>query len=176
MRQALIAWLAFALIGSISVDHPGASTSIDVVGVETPFGTSAPGSSVGSNATNASASVAGTLVAATTTLWYLNNTNATGAYYARLTEYSATGVPNLVSFTLGINNGTSTPEVTGALGALTQTSGPYVRLEPASTNTIYVTQAVTALSSGARVDVVVDLSDDAQESATLRTFATVTLT
>lgn len=161
--SALAAWL---LVGSITLTHAGGAGEVLPQPVETPFGRLASGTTVGLNMTNASGSVMGSLVGTTTNVWYLNNTNATSSYLARIDLTSSTGVSNLVNLVVGIDNGTKTAQVTGALGSLTQTGGSYVTLPPGSTNRIYVTQSVSLVGPDAVLELNVTIADDAAESAT----------
>lgn len=169
LAAALLALVACATVarGGIVLVHSGSSGFFDVVEVEVPFGRLAPGSTVGANSTNASVSVGAALLSTTTDALYLNNTNATGAYYARLVAYSTSGIANLVTLEIGIDNGTRTEQVVASLGSLTQSSGSYVKLEPGSTNTIYVTNAVTSLLAA---DSVIRLDVYAAESESGGTF------
>ena len=168
--------LALLLVGSITFTYQSAAPTLDVRAVEVPFGTRAAGASVGANATQGSVSVAGGVLATTTNLLYLNNTNASAAWFAKLTLSSSTGVSNVVALTIGIDNGTSTPQITATLGSLSQTAGPYVRLPPASTNRVYVTQSVTAPGAASSFTFTVTAADDAAESAYVNTTATLSIT
>lgn len=145
--RTLGALLACALlVGVIGLIYPAGTHSGTAQEVEVRFGALTAGSSAGANDSDASAAVAGSLLSSRTDMLYLNNTNATGAWYAKIASVGESGLASIVSLTVGIDNGTaSTPQVVGALGELTQQEGPYVRLEPASTNRIYLTQAVTSL-------------------------------
>jgi hypothetical protein len=107
----------------------------------------------------------------------LNNENATGAHYARLILASSSGIGNLGTLEVGINNGTGLiAQVAGTLGGLTSTTGPLVRLEPGSTNTIYVTQSVSVLGLTSGVTLDVRVADDPDERAYVTTRATITIT
>lgn len=167
----------FVTTGSIRLTHTSSLTHAPVT-VEVPFGRLAPGSSVGVNATNASASVAASSVATTTDLLYLNNTNATAPAFAKLVLTGSSGLANVVSLSIGIHNGTSgVGQVTGSFGSITQSGGSYVRLEPASVNRIYVTDAVTLLGySGSTFQLDVYAADATNESAYVKTRALVSLT
>lgn len=146
MTRAAGVLLAFALVGSITLSYPAGTHAMTPQVVEVRFGPLVAGSSAGANYSDASASVAGALVTLATDMLYLNNTNATGVWYVRLVSVSTAGIASIVSLDVGIDNGTaSTSQIVGSLGVLTQTEGSYVRLEPASTNRIYLTQAVTSL-------------------------------
>lgn len=150
--------MAIALAAGVLQTLPlSGEMSVDPEGTEVPFGRLVSGSSVGSNATNATASLDGATLLTTTSMLYLNNTNATGAWYAKIVLTSSSGVSNLVNMRVGIDNGTATDQVVALLGSLTQSSGSYVRLAPGSTNTIYLTNLVTnpALTSTLRMDVYV---------------------
>lgn len=168
--------MAHALVGSIQVVTTATPATIEPTPAEALFGAYAPGSTVGANATNGSASVASALITATTQMLYLNNTNATGIYYAKLILTSSSGLDGITSMTVGINNGTSTPQITAALSAITDPSGDYVRLEPSSTNTIYLTQLATITQTTTNLDIEVYLADDLAESAyyTMRARLTIT--
>ena len=169
--------LAFALVGSIALSSTSGTSSTTVGQVEVRLGALASGSSGGANGTAGTASVTGTILSATTNLLYLNNTNATGVWLAELNVASSSGVANLPTLTIGIDNGTAqVAQVTGALGVLTKTTGTYVRLEPASANKIYVTAAVTTLGLASSVTVTVRASVDAGESAYVDTTATIGVT
>lgn len=178
-RAKVLLWSALsalALVGSITLVHDAASGSLVGRSVETPLGRLASGSAVGVNATNATASIAGTLLTGTTNVWWLNNTNASGAYHAKIDVVSSSGVANLALLRVGIDNGTQTDQVLAAAGALTQTGGAYVQLPAASSNRIYATQAVLSLGSPSQLVLRVTLSDDVAESATVEMRATLSLT
>lgn len=136
---------------------------VDPEATEVPFGALAPGSSAGTNATNATASLAGTTLLTTTELLYLNNTNATGVWYAKIVLTSSSGISNLLNMRVGIDNGTATDQVIALLGSLTQTSGVYVQLPAASTNTIYVTTLVTNPALTSTLDMDVQVTSDPSE-------------
>lgn len=172
---ALALAVSIATVGSITVltAGPGATTIIEAV--EVPLAPLASGSTVGLNATNGSVSLANSLLLVSANAFYLNNTNATGAYYAKLALLSSSGVGNVVALSIGIDNGTQTDQITGSLGALTQSSGPYVRLEPGSTNMIYVSQDVVSLLGTTTLQFEVRLSDDEAESAFYTMRATASL-
>lgn len=176
--KALAAFpLAFALIGSIALTHSPGTTSASMSAVEVGLGALASGSTGGANRTEGVASLVGSLVSLRTDVLYLNNTNTTGIWYARLASAGTTGISNIVSVTVGIDNGTaSSAQVTGALGALTQTTGTAVRLEPASANVVYVTQAVSVLGPDTAIALEIVVSDATDEEATFTTNANVTIT
>lgn len=165
---------ALLLMGNIQVAHTS-SGLFDPLPVEVPFGRLEPGASVGANATNASASLAGTLVATTADVLYLNNTNATAPVYARLEVVATTGLGALTSLVVGIDNGTRAPQISGGLGTLTQSTGALVRLAPGSTNRLYVTQAVAAPGSTGTVTFRVIVADDPAEKAYVATRGRVTI-
>lgn len=175
----LLAGLAAALVltGSITLSHEG-SLAFSPVEVEAPLGRLASGSGIGLNATNGSASVAGALVATTTDLLYLNNTNATSPVWAKLVLTSSSGTSGLLSLAVGIRNasGSEAGQVLGSAGSITQTSGSYLRLEPASTNRIYVTQAVPVVFSGSSLSMDLLVADDTSESAFVRSKVVVGIT
>lgn len=176
MMRAPLA-LAFLLVGSIALAAQSTAPAVAPEEVEVRMAPLAAGSSAGQNFSDASASVAGVLISARTNVLWLNNTNATGAWYVRLEAVGATGITNLASVTVGVDNGTaSVAQVTGTLGALTQTTGAYVRLEPASANRIYLTQAVSLLGQGATIPLKVYAADDATGAAYVATDARLTIT
>lgn len=178
MNRVAIVCLSFTFVGSITLTYPAGTHTMSSDLVEVRFGPLVEGSSAGANFSEASAAIAGSLVSLNTSVLYLNNTNATGVWYARLATVSISGVGSIVSLTVGISNGTdSVPQVVGALGALSQTEGPYVRLEPGSTNQIYVTQAVTSLlAPETRLTLDVYAADTPSGSAYVITNANLTLT
>lgn len=169
---------AALLVGAITLTYPAGTQSATALEVEVRFGPLVAGSSAGQNASDASASVAGSLLSLRTNMLYLNNTNATGAWYVKIASASTSGLANVVSVTVGIDNGTAdTAQVVGALGALTQTEGAYTRLEPASANRIYLTQAVSSLLAPDTVLALdVHASDSATGDAYVITNANLTLT
>ena len=174
LATALLAGLL--LTGSITLTHSG-SLTLSPATTHAPMGRLAAGSSVGSNATNGSASVAGALVATTTDLLYLNNTDGSNAVYARLVLTSNSALTGVTSLSVGIKNGTSqTAQVNGAAGSITQSSGSYVRLEPGSSNRIYVTQTVSVIFSGATLNMDLIVADDTAESAFARSKVVVSIT
>ena len=151
--------------GGIALAHPS-GLPLAPAPVAAPFGRLAAGSAVGLNATNGSASVAGALLTATTDVLYVNNTDPVRPVFARLVLASSSGLAGLLDLQVGIQNASGrTPQVTSTSGSVTQSSGSYVRLEPASTNRIYVTQTAALLFSGATVSMDMHVADDAAESA-----------
>lgn len=177
MKGALAVLVAWALMGSITLTYASGTTSAATQLVEVRLGALAAGSAASSDHAEGTASVAGVLVSARTNLLYLNNTNATGAWYVKIAQVSTSGISNVVSLAVGIDNGTaSTPQVTGALGALTQTEGSYVRLEPASTNRIYVTQAVSLVGPDTALALDIYAADTAAADAYVITNANLTIT
>lgn len=178
-RAAILALLvSLPFTGSVSVRHADSTGGFTPSATEVPFGVLAAGTSVGTAATNATASLAGALVSTRTDLFYLNNTSATGAYWAKIVLTSSSGLSSaLVALEIGIDNGTaSTSQVAATLGSITQSSGAYVRLPPASTNRIYVVHTVTVLFGTGVFGLDVYAADDASESAVVRTRAALTLT
>lgn len=169
--------VVFALVGSITLTYPSATPSSDVREVEVRMGPLASGSSVTGNHTEGSASTGGSLISVRTDMLYLNNTNASGAWYARIDAVGSTGIANLVYLAIGIDNGTaSVAQVTSALGVLTQTTGTYVRLEPASANVIYLTQAVSFVGPDSSFTLDVVASDGTNDPAYVITNANLTVT
>lgn len=165
------------LVGSlILVDHwSGFETDPDPV--EVAFGVLAAGSTVGVNATNATASVLGSLISLSTDVLWLNNTNATAPWYARFDLVGSTGVANLALLEVGIHNGTlPQPQVTALLGVITQTSGAMVRLEPASANKIYVLQAVSTLGLQSELTLEVWSSQHQNLTSAVQTAAVLSVT
>lgn len=177
MKASAALLTAFALVGSITLTHAPGTTSASLSLVEVALGALASGSTGGANGTEGVASLEGSLVLLRKDVLYLNNTNATGVWYVRLASAGTSGISNIVSLEIGVDNGTSTSaQVTGALGALTQTTGTSVRLEPASANVIYVAQAVSGLGPDTAIALEVIASDTSDEEATLTTNANVTIT
>lgn len=174
MRAAPVLLAALLLTGSITLAHGPSGGSVTPRAAEVTFGALAPGSSAGPNSTNGSASVAGALLSTTTHVLYLNNTNATGAWFARLEVVDSSGLAGLSTLQVGIRNGTASVEqVASSLGTLTKRTGPLVRLEPGSANRIYVTQAVAGLATPATVWLDVVAADGADEAATVVTKARI---
>jgi hypothetical protein len=101
--------LALALVGSLQLTHGDSTPTLQPSAAEVAFGRLAAGSTVGANATNASAAIAGAVTLETTqNLLYLNNTNASGAYHVRLVSTQATGLTGATTLNVGIHNGTAT--------------------------------------------------------------------
>lgn len=167
-RLAPLLGLGLLLTGSITLQHESAVTQSPSM-VHAPMGPLAAGSSAGLNGTNGSASVVGSLVSATTSVLYVNNTDATAAVYAKLVLTSSSGTSGLTALSIGIHNGSATAtQVAGSAGSMTQTSGSYVRLEPASANRIVVTQTVGVLFTGSTLQMDLLVADDLSESAFVR--------
>ncbi len=179
MRRLLLLGLALALIpsasGALTLLHTESSGNFRPVEVEVPFGQHVAGSTLGANQTNASVSIAGSLLETTTDILYINNTNATGAHHARLEVIDTTNLANLDLLKLGIDNGTTTDQIVIETGTVLDSDGTYVKLEPGSTNTIYVTQSLSALTTTS-IAFYVYSADDPQESAFVKTRAELTLT
>lgn len=173
----LAAWLAAHLTGSITVTTQEATATTLVEEGEVRFGALASGSSVGTNETNASASVNGALISTTTNLWYFNNTNASAAYYAKIVLLNNPSFTDVSALTIGIDNGSaSTAQITASLGSLTGSSGAYVRLEPASTVRIYATHMVGLTFGSTTLNMEVYVADSASEEAYYTVRASFSLT
>ncbi len=157
---------AHVFVGSIQVVHQPATGSVGVSEVEVRLGHLAPASSTGVNSSTMSATLSGTLTPTTTDVVYVNNTNPAAPFYARLESTGTTGIGNILDLVIGIDNGTAqADQITASLGAVTSTGGAYIRLEPASVNTLYVARTVNAFFSGATVAFDIYVSDDTAESA-----------
>jgi len=168
---------ALLLVGSLQLTHDASTPALQPATAQARFAPLAAGSTAGANATNASATVAGAvLVASTQDLLWLNNTNATGAYWVRLVSTSATGLAGATTLRLGVDNGTATDQVVVSNGLLTQSSGAYVRLPPASANRVYATTLVAALYGTGVLALDVYVADDPAESAFYVMRAVVTVT
>lgn len=174
--KAIALAVGLLTVGSITLDYAPGSSATDTFEAEVRLGALATGSSGGMNGTEGSASVVGSLVSVTTDVLYLNNTNSTGAWTVRLASVSTSGLGSVLALEIGIDNGTRTPQVTGSLGALTQTTGSHVRLEPGSANRIYVTHTVSTLVGSSAVAMRLYAADDASESAYVVTTMNLTLT
>ncbi len=169
--------LLAAANGTIQLVHEPAAGTFDVSEVEVPLGHLAQGSTTGANDTAGVVVIAGSVIGKTTQSFYLNNTNASGAYHARITATDTAGLGQIIALSVGIDNGTSTTDqVVVSQGTLTQTAGAYVRLEPSSTNTIYVTQTVTVLHGTSTMDLDIRVADDETEAAYVGMTAVLTLT
>ena len=168
---------ALLLVGSLQLTHEASTPGLSPAAAEVRFAPSAPGSSAGANATNASATVAGAVVLASTQdiLW-LNNTNATGAYWVRLVATSVSGVAGATTLALGVNNGTPTDQVVVTNGALTQSGGAYVQVAPSSANRVYATSLVPLAFGTGVLTFDAYVADDAAESAYYVMRGTVTVT
>lgn len=163
--------------GGIQLEHTTSAPSLDVATVEVPFGKLATGSTVGANATNASASIsAGVVVTSTANAFYLNNTNASAAWYVKIVYVASSGIAQLTTGNLGVNNGTSVDHVIISSGDVTQPSGSYQRLEPASTNRLYVKSLEGVFFGGATIDFDVYASDTPTGASSLVSKGRITLT
>lgn len=158
----------------ITLVHAPASGTFDPVAVEVPFGRIISGSSIGANNTNASVAIAATLLQTSTDILYLNNTNATSPYFVRFELVGTDNLGLLDLVRVGIDNGTTTDQIIIELGVIIDDDGTLVRLEPASTNTVYVTRSI-ALGTGG-VTFWVYAADDASQSTYVKTRASVELT
>lgn len=180
MNRLLVLVLGVALVpvasGTLTLLHTESTGTFEPIEVEVPFAPHGEGGTMGANNTNASVSIAGTLLQTTTDILYINNTNTTGAHWARLEVADTTNLANLDLLKLGIDNGTTTTDqIIIEVGSLTDADGTYVKLEPGSTNTIYVTQSLSSLTTSG-VTFWVYSADDTQESAFVKTRAQLTLT
>lgn len=170
MNRAFLVLVVVALVVATGVTYPytvASTTVADTEDVEVAFGIAIEGVTIGANATNASVTLARSTVLLTTNALWLNNTNATGAYYARVSLHASSGLdPLLTLLEVGIDNGTLHPQVTTVVGVLGLTSGEYVKLEPGSTNRIYVTQLFASTAGLApSFGMTVTLADEANASA-----------
>lgn len=165
------------LTGNITLVTTSATAEVAPTTGEVTFGALVAGSTVGANATNASASVNGALTSTTTHLWYFNNTNASTPYHVKLVLLNTPGVTSITSLTIGIDNGTSNvAQVTTSLGSLTKTDGNYVRIDPGATVRIYATHLVGLTFSSAQFQLEAYVADDTSESAVAKMRATFDLT
>jgi hypothetical protein len=109
-------------------------------------------------------------------LW-LNNTNASGPWLVKLILVSSSGVTNLASLAVGIDNGTaSTDQVVGLVGAITQDTGAYVRLDANTAGKIYLTQAVSVLAQTSSLAIEIQATDSSDEPAYITTYANLSVT
>lgn len=180
MRRLLLLGLALALIpsasGALTLLHTESTGGFEPIEVEVPFAPHGAGSTMGANDTNASVSISGTLLETTTDILYINNTNTSGSHWARLEIVEAPSLLNIDFLKLGIDNGTTTTDqIIIQTGTLTDTDGTYVKLEPGSTNTIYVTQSLSSLTTISTTFWMYS-ADDPEESAFVKTRAELTLT
>jgi hypothetical protein len=165
--------------GGITV-APGTSTpALAVSTVDVPFGKLVSGSSVGSNATNASGSAAAAVaLAGSTDYFYINNT-ATSPSYVKIVETTATaGISALATMNIGVRNstGVAVEHVKLSSGSFTQTSGSYQRLEPSSTNYLYVRSLEGVLFGSATIGFDLYASDTSSGASFALSKGTVTLT
>lgn len=139
--------LAALLVGSIfRYDLVVSSFSTEPGLVELRLAPLGAGAVAGTDGTNGTVSLTGTLALTTTDLFWINNTNASAPWYVKLELTSSSGVANLAAATLGVNNGTAnSAQVTALLGSLTQTSGSYARIDPGASGRVYLSQVVSAL-------------------------------
>jgi len=177
--MAITASLATAtiLIGSILLDYSQTAPQVDPEEVEVGFAPLAAESTAGTNQTNATANVVGSLVGNDVDALSLNNTNATSPWFVKLTLTSSNGLLDITSAAVGIDNGTATSDqIVITLASVSQSEGTYVRLEPASTNTIYATTLVGGLFAGATLDMDVRIAEATNESAYYDMKASISLT
>lgn len=79
--------------------------------MEVALGPLAAGSTAGTNSTNGTVSVLGSLLSLTTNAWTLENTNGTGTYVVRLAVRSTSSIANLALLKIGVDNGTTTDQI-----------------------------------------------------------------
>lgn len=179
MRRWTLAAVLVLLVplasASIVLVHDTSRGDFTPVEPEVPFGATPATTSVGTNATNGTASVTGSLTQTSTDVFYINNTNQTGVHHAKLELVSTENSGLLDLLEVGIDNGTETTQIQIDLGSVTSSEGSYVRLEPGSTNTIFVTSSLSSLTADPKVVFWMYSADDATESAYVKTRATVTL-
>lgn len=175
MRRGLAFLLGALFVGSITMTHDAGAPMLSAEAPLVVFGALAAGSSGGLNGSAATVSVATTLLATTTNALWINNTD-TSTWYARLNATSYSGLTSITSLTIGIDNGTKTAQVTGALGSLSQTGGAYVALPAGSSNKLYVTQVASLLGTTSSVQLDLYASDATDDVAYVVTHATLTLT
>lgn len=178
MRLRLLAAMLVAhlLIGSVFVPSVLSQVDASPVDVEVRLGRLASGSTVASDGTNATASVVGSVGLLTTHVLYLNNTNATGTWYAKLSLAGNGSLGNLRLARIGINNGVATDQIVVFNGAVTQTAGAYVALAPGSVNRVFVSDRVVSLGVGTSFDVTVSLTQETNETTLVRYPMTLSLT
>lgn len=177
MNRLLGVFMASLFVtGSITLTRDPSQGALQPRRVEVGMGPLVSGVTVDADGANASVSMVGSKTLRTVNVLWLNNTNASGAWFVRLQSNGTTGLANLVALTIGIDNGTKTNQVSVSTGLLTLSTGPLVRLPAASANRIYVTLDVSAtgLASEVRFDVIA--ADDATEAATVVTKGRVAVT
>ena len=170
MSRRIVSLVA-VLVLAMGITYPfstGSSLTHDSSNVEVPFGIHDAGvTSIGANATNASVTLTRSTTLTTTNVLYLNNTNASAPYYAKITLYASSGAVNRITTgVFGISNGVANPQVVISSGTITQSSGSYVTLAPSSTNRIYVTQQFANTGgTDPTFSMIVTLADETNESA-----------
>lgn len=148
---------------TLSVQHPTSSPSVSVSAADIAFGQLAAGSTVGANATNGSASVAGRVaISGTDNVLYVNNTASSPSYVKAVYTSGTAGLSSLSTFNIGVNNGTaSLDQIKIASGSVTQASGSYHRIEPSTTARLYATTLEGVLFSSGTATFDVYVSDTA---------------
>lgn len=162
--------------GGILVTHAGSAPALGVSTVQVPIGKLATGSAVGANATNGTASInAPTLLVSDQDALYLNNT-AGSPWWVKLVHVASSSISDLSTANIGVNNGTLVEHVRISGGAVTQSGGDLQRLEPSSTNRVYVRSLEGLLFDGATIDLDIYASPDATGDSYLLSKARITLT
>lgn len=164
--------------GGLALDHTPTAPALRVHQVTVPFRPLLAGSSVGANSTNATLSVnAPTILQSTQNALWVNNTHGTAASFVRLVHVGSSSTSDVSVGRIGIDNGTTSADhVIFASGSLTQPSGAWQRLAPASANRLYVTSLEGLLFDGATVEIDMYVSDTAAGSSYVLTKARFTLT
>lgn len=165
------------VVGAITMRHANAAPLLSASAPIVAMGPLAPGSTGGVNGSAGQANLSAfvsSVTSTTTHVLYLNNTGAS-TWYARLALASSTGSSGIVVLSIGINNGSYQPQVTGSLGSITSTGGAYVALAAGSTNRISITQAVT-VGSTPTFTLDVYASDATDDTAYVTTGAVIRLT
>lgn len=170
MRTLACLLVAALLVGALYVRSASSGPTIAPSEVEVRLAALAAGSTGGLNHTEGRANVTGALLQTRTDMLFLNSTNATAAWFVRLEVASVSGVSNLVLLDIGIDNGThNASQILASAGALTQSTGAHVRIEPASANRIYLTQTVAVLGLVSVFEARLVASDETSEAASVTT-------
>lgn len=169
--------LSVAVGSALQVRNPTSTLAMSVGTATAPFGALLAGTTLGANLTNASASLpARTIVSGTDNVLYLNNT-ATSVSYVKLVHVSSSGLANLATLNLGVNNNSgSADHVKIGSGSVTQAAGAYQRLDASSANRIYATTLAGVLFTTGSVTFDVYVSDTASGDSFALTKARLTIT
>ncbi|MHB8587172.1 MAG: hypothetical protein ACYDDF_15200 [Thermoplasmatota archaeon] len=167
--RALLALATIGLlVGSLSATTQQGTVEYAVVAAQLVFGhgPNALTSTPGPDLTEGTVVLAPSLTQITdTNVLYVNNTNTTSTSYAQITVASSSGLAELSSLAIGLNDGSLVSQVSVLNGVLTLNGGSLASIGPSSTNTITVTLIDLSLTQATTLELQISYYESTAKSA-----------